>query len=105
MSQTHDPFQRGNNDNSLRQNVKAVLLRCLASIVHHSNDLKECILRNPGHPFINIPILRNENLLGTLKNLVALEKPDAIQIATGVPPPHVETISMLETIVKYQIQD
>jgi hypothetical protein len=104
MSQTHDPFQRGNNDNSLRQNVKAVLLRCLASIVHHSNDLKECILRNPGHPFINIPILRNENLLGTLKNLVTLEKSDAIQIATGVPP-HVETISMLETIVQSQIED
>lgn len=102
MSQTHDPFQRGNNDNSLRQNVKAVLLFCcMASIVHHSNDLKECILRIPGHTFSNI----HNNLLGTLKNLVALEKPDAIQIATGVPPPHVETISMLETIVQYQIQD
>jgi hypothetical protein len=104
MNQIHDPFQRGNPDNSLRQNMKAVLLRCLASMVHHSSELKQCISRIPGHPFGNIPILRNDNLLGHLRNLVTLEKSNAIQMATGIPP-HVETITLLESIVKRQIED
>jgi hypothetical protein len=37
----------------------ALLLRCLASVVHHSDWLLSVARENPGHPFSTIPILNN----------------------------------------------
>lgn len=87
-----------------RPNLQGLLLRCLASMVHHSGSLIEIINRNPGHCFQNIPILNDPNLLDSLKALVCTKESSLIPQPTGIPP-HVKQFQKLDTIIKIQIED
>jgi hypothetical protein len=75
-----------------------LLLRCLASIVHHRHWLQKICLEVPGHPFANIPLLNNPTLLQQLADLVTLEPIGQLKIYTGIPP-HVETACMCRSIL------
>ena len=84
---------------SLRSNTKALLLRCLASMVHHSDGLLAVVREHNGaHPFASIPILNRPVLLNRLKGLVTLEESDRIRMPTGIPP-HVEAVRKLNDLV------
>ena len=86
-------------DFGLHSNTKAMLLRCLACMVHHSDELLKVISENNGaHPFASIPILTRPNLLHNLKQLITMEPSDRIQLATGIPP-HVEAAKKLDELV------
>ena len=59
----NDEIRDCNNNNistalrtPLRINVKCILLRCLALMVHHSHSILKIIENNPGHCFSMIPI-------------------------------------------------
>ena len=83
----------------LRANTKALLLRCLACIVHHSDSLLEVVQKHNGaHPFASIPILIRPELLAMLKPLVTMDVSDRIRMATGIPP-HVEAVKKLDELV------
>ena len=60
----------------------SVLLYCLASIVYHSDWIKEQCVSNPGNPFTSIPVIKNLPLLKKLKDLVTLEPEGNILSAT-----------------------
>ena len=45
----------------------ALLYRCLASVVHHSDALLQVIAENPGHDFNKILLLHEKPLLERLK--------------------------------------
>jgi hypothetical protein len=47
-------------------NIIGLLLRCLASIVHHTPSLIETASKHPGHLFTQIPILK----ISQLKKLI-----------------------------------
>jgi hypothetical protein len=101
IDQVSDEFEGGgNSDNSLRANTKGLLLRCLASLVHHSDSLKQIIDTHPGHPFASIPLFsRAPTLLSELKKLVTTEPSERVRMATGIPP-HVEAMSKLDDLYK-----
>ena len=82
---------------SLRANTKALLLRCLASMVHHSESLLKAVDADPIHCFASIPIFTNFSLLCELKKLLTSEPSDRIMMATGIPP-HVEAMSKIEDL-------
>ena len=85
---------------SLRSNTKALLLRCLASMVHHSDNLIAVVREHNGaHPFASIPILNRPVLLNRLKALVTLKESDRIRMPTGIPP-HVEAVQKLNELVE-----
>jgi hypothetical protein len=44
-------------------NIIGLLLRCLASIVHHAPSLIETASKHPDHPFTQIPVLNNPALI------------------------------------------
>ena len=67
-------------------NPIGVLSFLLASMVHHSDFLYEEIHKHAAHPFLNIPLLNDANLLMELKEQVTLEPTDTVKFATGVPP-------------------
>ena len=98
LDQNVDPFQSDRIENSLRSNTKAILLRCLALMVHHSSSLQRILNKYPNHPFRNIPILNDSSLLNELQKLITLKASDRIQMAIGVPP-HVENIAKLEEVI------
>jgi hypothetical protein len=50
-----------------------VLLRCMACIVYHSDQLLETMVNVPGHEFAKLPILHNPRLLAALKELVTIQ--------------------------------
>jgi len=74
-----------------------VLLVCLASVVYHSEFLKEIAVEFPGHPFSLIPLLSNPQLLGELNELVTLERGGQMTTPTGIPP-HVTSAVMMQKI-------
>ena len=82
-----------NVDISLNTNVCGLLLRCLASMVHHSDSLMQQTILHPNHPFASIPIFNRPILLSKLKKLVTTNPSDKITSATGIPP-HIETIKI-----------
>lgn len=75
-----------------------VLLLCLASVVWHSDFLRETTTAHPGHPFAMIPIMGNPDLLRDLKELVTLEPKGQVTSATGIPP-HVEQATVAKKIL------
>ena len=86
-------------DFGLRSNTKAMLLRCLGCMVHHSDELLKVISENNrAHPFASIPILTRPNLLHNLKQIITMKPSERIQLATGVPP-HVEAAKKLDELV------
>ncbi len=81
------------------QNIKGLLLRCLASVVHHSHNLIKIINKHPGHPFSQISILNNPGLLNHLKPLVTILPSSKINGPTGIPP-HVKMMTQLSDMLK-----
>jgi hypothetical protein len=82
--------------------MKSILLRIFASLIYHSDSLLEIAARTRSHPFLNIPVLQNQEALVELKKLVTIQPSDVIDAPTGIPP-HVyqqKQISTLTTIVK-----
>ena len=98
---------RNHDGISLRSNTKALLLRCLALMVHNSGALLELVAKDPSHPFASIPILCNHSLLLELKKVITSEPSDRIRMATGIPP-HVEamgSIQDLTSLIKQERED
>ena len=85
-------------------NLQGLLLRCLASMVHHSTSLLDIIDRNPGHCFQNIPILTDSNFLCRLKLLVSTKVSEVVPQVTGIPP-HVKQFEKLDNLTKILQED
>lgn len=83
-----------------RSSLMAILLRCLASIIHHSDSLIAIISTNPSHPFMNIPVLSRPILLQTLKTKITTKPSSIIEAPTGIPP-HVKQMRMVNEIFKH----
>jgi hypothetical protein len=75
-----------------------LLLRCLPSVVWHSDFLKEWARTIPGHSFALIPLLNNESLLQELKKLVTTEPTESMKVATGIPP-HINNAILIKKIL------
>ena len=80
-------------------NMTGILLRCLASIVYHSEFLKEIIKERPGHSLYQISVLNDNVLLGHLKEFITTEKSEKITAPTGIPP-HIGLLSKIEILLK-----
>lgn len=65
--------------------IQGILLLMLASMVWQSDWLMEFIDKDAGHPFQNIPILQDPDLLSKLKELVTLEPCNDVKNVSGVP--------------------
>ena len=83
---------------ALHGNAKGILLRCLASMVHHSEKILNICKNVANNPIMSIPIFNQPNLLNQLKNLLWTTKSEKISNPTGIPP-HVVTMVTLEKIV------
>ena len=96
----------GRNDNgiSLRSNMKALLLRCLALMVHHSDALLDLVQKDPSHPFASIPILCDHSLLLELKKIITMDCSDRIRMATGIQP-HVEAMGAIKNLSTLIMQE
>ena len=75
-----------------------LLLRCLASVVWHSNFLKQWARNVPGHAFATIPLLNNEPLMQGLKAFVTTEPTESMKVPTGVPP-HINNAILIKRIL------
>lgn len=79
-------------------NPSTLILRCLACMVYHSNEILNVIHHNPGHPFASIPLFMPGSNLEDLKPLVTTDPtPGYMEHATGIPP-HVEIACQLKQI-------
>ena len=78
----------------LRSNTKAVLLWCLALMVHKSGALLELVEKDSSHPFVSIPILCNHSLLSEFKKVITSEPSDRVRTVTGIPL-HVEAMGLI----------
>jgi hypothetical protein len=78
----------------------AMLLRCLACIVYHSESILATMFANPGHDFSKILILHADQVqLHDLRLLVTTEPtPEVMATPTRIPP-HVELASQLKEIL------
>ena len=76
-----------------------VLVRLLASVVHHSNWLIGVASQNPGHPFAAIPLLQTPQLLSRLQAKVTVEATPTMSKATGVPP-HVAQLNLMTSLLE-----
>ena len=83
--------------------MQSCLLLFLASIVYHQSFLRKYIATNPKHPFINITILHQQDLLKELTALVTLEPCGEVKKATGVPRHH-KLLKLIGKIVKGNTQ-
>jgi hypothetical protein len=78
----------------------AMLLRCLACIVFHSEAILATMIANPGHDFCKLSILHNPGLLHDLRLLVTTAPTEGVMATpTGIPP-HVELASQLKEILQ-----
>ncbi len=50
-----------------------ILMRCLVSLVHHKQNIREVISRNPKHPWWCLPIFTNDELLSHFKSNITTE--------------------------------
>ena len=76
-----------------------VLLRCLANIVFHSDDLIAMMVQYPGHDFNKLRLLHDRELLSRLHTLVTTEcTPGVLDKATGIPP-HINMSLQLQDVL------
>jgi hypothetical protein len=75
-----------------------LLLRCLASLVHHSDAVKVWIRNVPGHPFSRLALFHDDLLLRDLKKLVTTDPTDSMKVATGIPP-HVSNAILIKRVL------
>lgn len=69
----------------------------LASMVHHSDWFLSIIASNPSHPFSNIPIFNEHELLNQLKEEATLKPTTHVPMATGIPP-HISHAKALKEV-------
>ena len=67
-------------------------------MVYHSESLSQFIISQPCHPFAQIPLLNNQDLLTELKSLVSIKPSSKINAPTGVLP-HVKMMSQVNDIM------
>ena len=77
--------------------AKSVLLLCLASIVHHSDEIQSYVLAHPGHKLGTLYVFQDTALLTELKALVTQKPTPSMRFSTGVPP-HVESMRQIEKL-------
>ena len=98
---------RSGNGISLRSNTKALLLLCLACMVHHAGAFHEEVKKYSGHVLASITILPNGILCGKLKKFLTSEPSERIRMATWTPP-HVEAVGMIQnltSLIKQERED
>ena len=86
---------------------KKFLIRCLACIVHHSDDLTKQMFDVPGHDFTKIKLLQEKVFLQRLKKMVTTQPTEGVVTTpTGIPP-HVHQSRSLKLILDgvYQLKD
>ena len=85
--------------------VTALLFRCLASLVYHADSINEVVAKFEGHPFANIPLLKDPTFLNDLKTLVTIEPTEGILTKpTGIPP-HTSCIKCMKDIQKFMDEE
>ena len=73
---------------------KGLLLRSLACMVYHHDNLRAFARANPGHDFTKLSLLHDQRLCESLKLLVTTEPtPDVMETSHGIPP-HVEICTL-----------
>ena len=76
-----DVYQVKSNDPSI------LLLCCIACIIHHSDQLVQIMINNPGHYLCRVPILSESALLKGLRDLVTTDQTvGVVENATVTPP-------------------
>lgn len=83
--------------------IESSLLLLLASMVWHSDILASFMTGSTGHPFQNIPIMQNPNLLQELKQLVTCDPCNGITMPSGVPR-HIKNLTLLHSMLHQQEQ-
>jgi hypothetical protein len=86
------------DENEEFANVKNLLLRCLASLVHHSDALIKEASNHSSHPFWKIPMLCDRQMINELKQLVTTNASHVIDTPTGIPP-HVKQNKQLADLL------
>ena len=81
------------------QDPTGVLLRLLATIVHHFEWIQSMAYFSTDHPFNSIPLTFKPDLVAELKELITTETSPVIDEATGIPP-HVEHSFRLHKLVE-----
>jgi hypothetical protein len=77
-----------------------ILLRCLASIVYHSESLLDIMENIPGHAFTNMSLLHDRALHDHLQALVTIKPtPGVMTTPTGIPP-HVGLAQQLKEVLE-----
>ena len=90
---------------SKRQNLTylpGIFLRLLASVVYHEQWLREILLSSKKHPFGNIFLLDNTELLKKLKEQVTTEPTTNMQRPTGIPT-HIDLQLKMEQILENNV--
>jgi hypothetical protein len=77
-------------------------LRLLASIVYHEQWLRGILHQNKKHPFGNIFLLENTDMLKQLRELVTTDATTNMQRPTGIPT-HIDLNNKIETIIKNNV--
>ena len=78
---------------------RGILLRCLACMVYHYDELKKIIAANPSHCFATMPLFTRPHLQLELSKLIMTEISDRIRMPTGIPP-YVEAMGKLDELTK-----
>ena len=66
-------------------NPTGLLLRVLASVIHHFDWIKSIVRSQTDHPFNAIPLLFEPELVSELKDLVTTDPSDVIREPDGIP--------------------
>ena len=96
MQLMYGPILRRWSDHEV--NPTGLLLRCLASVVWHSDFLQQWARTVPGHAFATIPLMNNGQLLQQLKVLVTTEPSESMKVPTGIPP-HINNAILIKRIL------
>jgi len=93
------------DENDEFANVKNLLLRCLASLVHHSDQLIDLASKQgANHPFWKIPLFSETHSLISLKQMVTTNPSHIIDAPTGIPP-HVKQNKQLAELLVLMKQE
>jgi hypothetical protein len=79
-------------------NIQVLLLRCLASMVHHSSKILQVIGTNPRNPLAQIPLFPNNLQLQELKKFILTESSVKTPRVSGIPL-HVSMIATLQDLI------
>ena len=84
--------------NNPESTIYPLLYKILPSLVYHSDEIRAVIAECDGHPFSNINLFKEVQVLEELKNIVTLDPtPDVCSMPTGIPP-HVHQMKIAKAI-------